>query len=291
MAFPAGQRFQFAGHDYCRWCNTWSNRGSHVFNLDSKRFAYQMVDMVTNSVWKLAVAFGAGNRLLARNIHRCACQASLGLSFAAILFLSLFGVRIYGYWTHHQVLMDINLFHLLLVEVLANAFWFTSSVVSIACNRHELQAMVMLLSTALSFPVACLLMLWLGLTGAGISLLMVDLCMIAYVLSHSLSRSSDMTTWLNFRWLCSCAPRSAAGTPGNAWIEVQSNIGLEPALEILRIKNERRFNSGLDNRWYLVESSRGMLETSVRLMVILSNGFSKFYLSGSRSRSPYKDTY
>jgi O-antigen/teichoic acid export membrane protein len=174
-----------------------------------------MVDMITNSVWtELAVAFGVGNRQLARNIHRCACQASLGLSFTAILFLSLFGVRIYGYWTHHQILMDINLFHLLLLEVLANAFWFTSSVVSMACNRHERQAMVYLLATALSLPLAYILIPWLGLKGAAISLLMVDLCMIGYVLGHSLALLHDNLA--EFAFALVRAPSLGAGNPGGS---------------------------------------------------------------------------
>jgi len=108
------------------------------------------------------------------------------LSFVAILFLSLFGPSVYVRWTHAKVVMDVGLFHVLLIEVLANAFWFTSSVVPIACNRHERQAITYLVSTALSLPLAYLLMLHFGLTGAGISLLIVDLCMIGYVLSNSL---------------------------------------------------------------------------------------------------------
>jgi O-antigen/teichoic acid export membrane protein len=156
------------------------------------RFVYQMVGMITDSVWtEMAVAFGSGNKLLARNIHRCACQAALGLSLAAVLFLSLFGDAIYGRWTHHKVVLDQNLFHLLLLEVLANSFWFVSSVVPIACNRHQGQAMTFLLSTALSLPAAYVLMKWIGLVGVGVSLLMVDLCMIAYVVSNSLSLVND----------------------------------------------------------------------------------------------------
>ncbi len=156
------------------------------------RFVYQMVAMIGNSIWaELSAAFGVGNRLLARNIHRCACQATLGLSFAGVLFLALFGNGIYGHWTHHKVAMDHHLFYLLLIEVLANSFWSTSSVVAVACNRHERQAVVYLVATALFLPTAYLLMSWFGLTGAGISLLMVDLCMIGYVLSHSLALLHD----------------------------------------------------------------------------------------------------
>jgi O-antigen/teichoic acid export membrane protein len=156
------------------------------------RFAYQMVDMITNSIWaELSTAFGEGNWLLARKIHRYACQASLGLSSAAILFLMLFGDRIYGYWIHYKVAMDHPLFHILLFEVLANSFWFTSSVVPLACNRHERQSVVYVAATALSLPAAYLLMPRFGLAGAGFSLLLADLCMISYVLPHSLALLHD----------------------------------------------------------------------------------------------------
>jgi len=156
------------------------------------RFAYQMVDMITNSIWaELSTAFGSGNWLLARKIHRYACQASLVLSSVAILFLILFGDRIYGYWTHYKVAIDHSLFHILLFEVLANSFWFTSSVVPLACNRHERQAVVYVAVTGLSLPVAYLLLPRLGLAGAGISLLLADLCMISYVLPRSLALLHD----------------------------------------------------------------------------------------------------
>ncbi len=156
------------------------------------RFAYQMVDMITNGVWaELSAAFGAGNTLLARNLHRCACQASLGLASAAILLLALFGNWIYDRWTHYTVAMDHRLFYLLLLEVLANSLWFTSAIVPIACNRHERQAIVYLIATALSLPSAYFLMMRFGLAGAGISLLLVDLCMIFYVLHHSLALLHD----------------------------------------------------------------------------------------------------
>jgi len=152
------------------------------------RFVYFMATMIAYSIWpELSAAFGAGNRLLARNIHRCACQASLGLSLAGMLFLEVFGARIYGYWTHHNVVMDHRLFHLLLLQVLANSLWYTSAIVSIACNQHERQAAVYLVGTALSLPAAYLLMPRLGLTGVGVSLLSVDLFMVGYVFRHSLT--------------------------------------------------------------------------------------------------------
>jgi O-antigen/teichoic acid export membrane protein len=193
MAFPAGNAFSLQGMTIVVGV-VLGPIAVVIFSTvrTLTRFAYQMVAIITDSVWtELSAAFGAGNRSLARNLHRCACQASLGLSSAAVLFLALFGSAIYGQWTHSKVAMDHHLFHLLLIEVLAKTFWYTSSIVPIACNRHERQAVIYLGATALSLPVAYLLMSWIGLAGAAISLLMVDLCMIAYVLSHSLALVHD----------------------------------------------------------------------------------------------------
>ena len=156
------------------------------------RSVFQMISMITNGVWaEMSAALGAGNVLLARNLHRCACQASLALSFAGVSFLAVFGPGIYGLWTHHKVTFDHTLFYILLIEVLANAFWFTSFVVPIAWNRHQRQALVYVSVTLASLPIAYLLMKWIGLPGAGVSLLMMDLCMIAYVLTSSLRLLHD----------------------------------------------------------------------------------------------------
>jgi O-antigen/teichoic acid export membrane protein len=193
MAFPAGSSLSLQGMTIVVGA-VFGPVAVVVFSTTRTltRFVYQMTYVIGSSIWaEMSVAFGAGKRLLARNLHRCACQASLGLSLGAILFLYVFGTGIYGYWTHYRVAMNHELFHLLLIEALANSFWYTSSVVSIACNQHERQAMVYLLTTALSLPAGYLLMLWFGLVGGAVSLLFVDICMIGYVLRHSLILLDD----------------------------------------------------------------------------------------------------
>jgi O-antigen/teichoic acid export membrane protein len=196
MAFPAGNAFILQGMTIA----VGAVLGPVAVVIYSTtrtltRFVYQTVDMIANSIWaELSAAFGAGNQSLARNLHRCACQASLGLSISATAFLALLGPAIYGKWTHHQVAMDYRLFYLLLIEVLVNAFWFTSAVVPIACNRHSRQALVYVIATAASLPAAYVLMSRLGLYGAGISLLAVDVIMILYVLGNSLSILGDTPT-------------------------------------------------------------------------------------------------
>ena len=213
MAFPAGSAFSLQGMTIVVG-TVLGPIAVVVFTTvrTLTRFAYQVAYMISNSIWpELSIAFGAGNRLLARNLHRCACQAALGVSFVSILFLALFGNTIYGHWTHYKVAMDHQLFYLLLIEVLANSFWYTSSVVSIACNRHERQAVVYVLATALSLPTAWTLMLRFNLTGAGFSLLLVDLCMIVYVLHHSLALLHDNLS--EFTCALLRAPSLGTGNP------------------------------------------------------------------------------
>ena len=187
LAFPAGNAFILQGMTVL----IGSTLGSVEVVVYSTtrtltRFVYQLVDMITNSVWaEMSAAIGTGNKVLARNLHRAACQASLGLSLVAVPILAIFGKTIYGLWTHHKVAMDQALFYLLLIQVLANSFWYTSSVVSISCNRHARQAVAYIVSTAASVPIAYFLMLRMGLTGVGISLLIVDVAMTIYVLSSS----------------------------------------------------------------------------------------------------------
>lgn len=156
------------------------------------RFAYQMANLIGNSIWaEMSAAIGAGNQVLARNLHRVAFQATMASSSAAVLFLLIFGRTIYGAWTHHNMEFDRNLFDVLLVEVLASAAWYTSSIVPLSCNRHERQSLVILLTSAASLAISYLLMLWIGLLGAGIGLLIGDACMIAYVFTASMAMLND----------------------------------------------------------------------------------------------------
>ena len=193
LAFPAGNAFILQGMTVIIG-STLGPVAVVIYSTSRTltRFVYQLVDTVINSVWaEMSAAIGVKDYLLARNLHRCACQASLGISLAAVSILALFGKFIYDIWTHHKVVMDQTLYYLLLLEVLANAFWYASSVVPISCNRHSRQALVYIVSTAASIPMAYFMIRWIGLPGVALSLLAVDIAMIAYVLSNSLTILHD----------------------------------------------------------------------------------------------------
>jgi len=161
------------------------------------RFAFQVLGAINNAVWpELSVAFGAENLEFARRLHRRACQAALWLCFAAVGFLLVGGPRIYVAWTHGRVRLDLALFHWLLVVVIANSFWLTSSSVAIACNGHQRIALAYLVGTSASIAIAYLLLPRLGLSGAAIALLAVDAVMSWYVLRSSVRILKDSSAGL-----------------------------------------------------------------------------------------------
>jgi O-antigen/teichoic acid export membrane protein len=156
------------------------------------RFGFQIMEAVKNSVWpELSAAYGKQNWILARRLHRVACQAALWSSLGITLFLFFAGNRILQVWTHGRIVMDPSAFHWLLLVIVANSFWYTSSVVTIASNTHERVAAFYLSGTAASLIIARLLMPRFGISGAAMALLAIDVIVGWYALSQSLSTLSE----------------------------------------------------------------------------------------------------
>ena len=136
------------------------------------RFSFQIMEAVKNSIWpELSAAYGAQNWPLARKLHRVACQVSLWSSLGTVTFLFFAGDKIIAIWTHGRITVDEPTFRWLLLVIIANSFWYTSSVVTIASNTHERVAVVFLIGTAASLAIARLLMPHFGLSGAAMALL------------------------------------------------------------------------------------------------------------------------
>ncbi len=156
------------------------------------RFGFQIMESVKNSVWpELSTAYGAQNWPLARKLHRTACQASLWSSVGAATFLFFAGDRIIAIWTHGRIVPDEAAFRWLLLVTVANSFWYTSSVVTIASNTHERVAAVYLVGSAAALGIARLLTPHFGISGAAMALLAIDIVVGWYVLTQSLSALSE----------------------------------------------------------------------------------------------------
>jgi O-antigen/teichoic acid export membrane protein len=156
------------------------------------RFGFQIMEAVKNTVWpELSAAYGVQNWALARKLHRVACQIALWSSLGTVVFLYFAGGPIIAAWTHGRIVMDVGAFHWLLLVIIANSFWYISSVVTVASNTHERVAAVYLGGTLASLVLARLLMPSFGISGAAMALLAIDVVVGWYVLSSSLRALSE----------------------------------------------------------------------------------------------------
>jgi len=156
------------------------------------RFALQITEIIRLGVWpELSAAYGAKNWNLARRLHRTACQASLWLSILAVGFLLIAGGRILTVWSHGRIVMDVSAFRWLLLVIIANAFWNTSSVATMASNKHQRIAAAYFAATAVATVVAYFLLQRFGLSGAAMALLIVDITVGWFVVKSSLAELDE----------------------------------------------------------------------------------------------------
>ncbi len=161
------------------------------------RIALQMVQMVNQTFWpELASAFGAGDLLLVRALHRRACQMALGIAAVLIAAMMTVGPPFLAHWTRHKVPPSPQLLFLLMVSVFFYSLWSTSSTLLTAINRHRRLAAYYLLATSLTIIVTVAATRFYGLMGAAGSLILSEVIMDSYVLPASLRLCGD--TWPGF---------------------------------------------------------------------------------------------
>ena len=157
----------------------------------------QLAYAMKNSVWQeLSAAYGQQDWVLARKLHRSACQVSLLLALPCSIALTIAGPRIFALWTHGRLIMDVPTFDFLMGVVLLNSLWNASSAVPLAANKHQGLAIAYLISTGASLALGYPLIKYFGLRGAGSALLLCEICMCIYVVPFSNKLLSDR--WSQF---------------------------------------------------------------------------------------------
>jgi len=156
------------------------------------RVSCQLLTVVARVLWpELSSAFGAGNVLLARRLHRYACQLGLAMSFLTGILLWIIGPYAYRVWVRHSVVFDRACFGVLLVDVLASSLWLTSSIVPMSTNVHQRMALAYLAGTSFSLALAWVLIHPYGNLGAALSLLASEAWMCWFVLPMALRQVDD----------------------------------------------------------------------------------------------------
>jgi len=156
------------------------------------RLNFQLTSVVKNAMWpELSRAFGTANISLARRLHSHACQASLAVSISGGMVLWILGPSIYRLWIRQSINFDATCFHVLLIVVVANSLWDTSSVIPMSVNGHCRIAVVYSVAACFSLGLTRLLLPSLGITGAAVALLLADGWMMTQALRTSFKYSED----------------------------------------------------------------------------------------------------
>jgi len=115
----------------------------------------------------------------------------VALSLLAGILLWAAGPYVYRIWVRHAVVFDSACFDVLLVGIIANSVWLTSSVVPMSTNVHHRMAVAYLLGTSGSLALAWLLIHPYGNLGAASAILIGEVWMCWFVLPMALRQVND----------------------------------------------------------------------------------------------------
>jgi len=161
------------------------------------RSIIQLLDLFNAVIWpELSHLIGAGELPRAARVHRAAVALSFTAACVSVAGLAAGGQTLYSWWTAKTMQLPLHLLLLFLLPIPFSAISWASSAVHVACNRHEGLAVRYLVGTCLAFVLCAGLSSWLGLEGAALSTLAVDLVLIPYVLRRSLELTGD--SWAGF---------------------------------------------------------------------------------------------
>jgi O-antigen/teichoic acid export membrane protein len=194
LAFPLGQSLSLQGTTLAIGAILGAEAVVIYSTLRTlSRLAWQVLNIITNTLKsELSIAFGQGDLVLARKLHRYSCQAAFWLSLLAVLGLAVFGEFIIRVWTNGQVRFDAILFYLMLAGIVANALWNTSQAVPLAINKPQQIAMYYFIGTSCALGVGIVWLIpWLKLNGAILSLLVIDVVMALTVIRQSMILLQD----------------------------------------------------------------------------------------------------
>ena len=140
---------------------------------------------------EVSKAFGQGDTALLRRINRRACQVAAWIAIPLVAVLAVFGATILRAWTSGRVGTEGSLLYLFLAIAVVDTFWYTNMAVLIATNRHQRVASEYAVGCVLTLPLGAVLLIRLGLPGAAIALLALELFMVVAVLRRTMPAVED----------------------------------------------------------------------------------------------------
>jgi len=156
------------------------------------RVALQVIQMVNATIWpELSSAYGSENWPLIRTLHRRSCQIALILALFILPAMATLGPWFLNHWTNGVVAPNRVLLTILLLVVVVNTLWSSSSTLPVAINKHQFLASYYVLATGVTVIFTYLGAKYFGIYGASTSLLVCEIVMSVIVLPNSLKLSHD----------------------------------------------------------------------------------------------------
>jgi len=167
-------------------------------------FGRTFVDILYKSVWpEISITYGNNDLLKLRQIHYRTLASSVLITSVICIFLIFSGESLYNLWLNQAVKFNLILFTLLIISMLTNSLWNSSSVILLATNNHkEFSILYLLVSIAVFFSSLILLYLTNDIVYLPISMIFVDLILVIYALKKTMIITNDKLTILFPQTIC-----------------------------------------------------------------------------------------
>lgn len=134
---------------------------------------------------EIQLAYGRNDMNTAKKIMCFSLQFVTVLSLLGMLFLILFGPQLYRLWTQSTIDIENLIFYIFMFGIPFNAVWWTSGSVFKAINKPLFFSVLGVISAIISTVFVYILSVNLGLIGAAIGFIIMDICMVMFVLPLS----------------------------------------------------------------------------------------------------------
>ena len=147
---------------------------------------YQLCSIVNVSVIpELQYEFGAKNSEKAQKIFINALRFAFVISLLAVIFLAIFGLPLYNWWTRNELTPPLIMWYLFLAGVLIRVSYWMAGSVFLLSNKPYPLAISGIISAAISVSLSYFCCKLWGLMGAALGSLIFEIIMILYILPAS----------------------------------------------------------------------------------------------------------
>lgn len=161
-----------------------------IFNTTRtlSRSVNQILYLVEPTVFpELQIQIGKENWKMAQKIFRISLIGVFLISFVGFIFLGLFGLWFYNIWTQNQLEVPKAMWNIMISAMLFNALWYITEMVFRAVNEPRLMGLFGLASAIVSVLLTYVLSNYMGLVGAAIGAVSLDLLLVILVLPYGCS--------------------------------------------------------------------------------------------------------